>query len=329
MHLTSQRIFAIHPKKDPEVSLSIRLRQLLDVQKQAWPDLAAGHEALRKVKTRIVDCGGFAATLQFNPGRIKSTSAQLDEASLRSRQCFLCFENIPDEQRGILFHDQFLILCNPAPIFDLHFTVSHITHRPQSIEAFPGTMLDLARELSRSHSVFYNGPRCGASAPDHMHFQICPINASPIEALASNDDARVLIRKEGSHSVWTLTNCGRKVIVIECTEKHEMESVLFRLLDAMKRVLESHEEPLVNILCSFKDNAWRFIVFPRTKHRPDVYYKEGNDQIMISPAAVDLAGLVVTPLEKDFATVDSETIQTIFREVSLDGSVVGRILGTL
>ncbi len=329
MHLTSQRIFAIHPKNNPEVSLSIRLRQLLDVQKQAWPDLAAGYEALRRVKVRTVDCRGLAVNLQLNPGRIKSTSAQLDEESLRGRQCFLCYENMPDEQRGILFHDQFLILCNPAPIFDLHFTVSHITHRPQSIEAFPGTMLDLAHELSRSHSVFYNGPRCGASAPDHMHFQICPVNALPIEAPAANDETRILVRKEGSSSIWTLSNCGRIAIVLECGEKHETESTLFRLLEAMKRVLERSEEPLVNILCSFRDNSWRLIIFPRTKHRPEAYYKEGQDQILVSPAAVDLAGLVVTPLEKDFASIDAATIERLFREVSLDETVVDRILATL
>ncbi len=329
MHLTSQRIFAIHPKVNPEVSLAIRLRQLLDVQKLAWRDLAEGHDALRKVKTRTVDCRGLAVTLQFNPGRIKSTSAQVDEESLRTRQCFLCYENMPDEQRGILYHDQFLILCNPAPIFDLHFTVSHITHRPQSIEAFPGTMLDLAHDLNRTFTVFYNGPQCGASAPDHMHFQICPANVLPIEVFAANDGGRVLIRKQGSHLIWTLTNCGRKVIVVECSDKHETGSVLFRLLESMKKVLERTEEPLVNILCSFKDNVWRLTIFLRTKHRPDAYYKGGKEQILISPAAVDLAGFVITPLEKDFVSVDTATVEGIFREVSQDGSVIDKILGTL
>ncbi len=329
MHLTSQRIFAIHPKNNPEVSLAIRLRQLLDVQKQGWRDLAAGCDALHTVKTRTVQCSGLAVNLQFNPGRIQSTSAVLDEESLRSRQCFLCYENMPDEQRGILFHDQFLILCNPAPIFDLHFTVSHIMHRPQSIEAFPGVFLDLARELNRTSTVFYNGPRCGASAPDHMHFQICPVNVLPIETIAASDEARNLVRKEGSHSIWTLSNCGRQAIVLECSDKHETESVLFRLLDAMKQVLERTEEPLVNILCSFKDNTWRLIIFPRTKHRPEAFSKEGNDQVLISPAAVDLAGVVVTPVERDFTAVDAATIEGIFREVSLDGSVVDAILGAL
>ncbi|HTP12387.1 MAG TPA: DUF4922 domain-containing protein, partial [Bacteroidota bacterium] len=182
MPLSSERVFAVHPRNNSDVSLPTRLQRLLDEQRKSWKDLTDGFEALRTVKTRELVCGGFPVTLQFNPGRIKSTGAVLDEASLRARKCFLCVENLPVPQRGVLYSDEFLILCNPAPIFKGHFTVSHVDHREQSIEAFPGVFLDLARDLSPQFTVFYNGPKCGASAPDHLHYQVCPSNVIPIES---------------------------------------------------------------------------------------------------------------------------------------------------
>jgi ATP adenylyltransferase/5',5'''-P-1,P-4-tetraphosphate phosphorylase II len=325
MRLTSQRVFIIHPKENPKVPLPERLQQLISDQKQTWREFADGYSALRAIKTRNMDCDGFSVTLQFNPRRFTSTSAQVDQQSLQSRKCFLCVENLPEEQRGILYEDNFLILCNPAPIFDRHFTISHVNHREQSIEAFPGVFLDLARELSPSYTVFYNGPKCGASAPDHMHFQACPANVLSIEALSADESKRVLKRKDEAVSVWTLRNCGRQAIVIESPDKRAAELALRRLLGAMRKTLATTDEPMVNVLCSFSAGTWRLIIFPRSKHRPEVYYREGNNQILISPAAVDLGGLIVTPLEKDFSSVDAQMVESIFREVSLDESTVERI----
>lgn len=328
-HLTSQRVFTIHPKQDPKVPLTDLLDRLFIDQKRTWRLFADGYEALAGVKTRNVDCDGFSVTLQFNPRRMASTSARVDEQSLKMRKCFLCIENLPDEQRGILYQDSFLILCNPAPIFDRHFTVSHTRHIPQSVEAFLDVFLELARELSPSFTVFYNGPRCGASAPDHLHAQVCPANILPIEALSAEEPRRVFVRKDGTVSFWTLRNCGREVILIESTDKREMESAIRGLLDAMRTTLQMTDEPMINILGSFAKGTWRLTVFPRSKHRPDVYYRQGNDQILISPAAVDLGGVVVTPQEKDFASVDAHMIEGIFREVSLEKTIMDRVFGAL
>ncbi len=326
MRLTSQRVFIIHPAKDPKVPLPDRLQQLILDQKQSWRDFADGYDALRAVKTRNIVCDGFSVTLQFNPRRITSTSARVDERSLLSRKCFLCIENLPEDQRGVLYQDNFLILCNPAPIFDRHFTISNVTHCEQSIEAFPGILFDLARELSPFYTMFYNGPKCGASAPDHMHFQAGPTNVLPIEALAIDESKRVLKKKEERVSIWTLRDCGRQVILIESGDREETENALRRLLGAMRKTLARTEEPMINVLCSFAGGKWRLIVFPRSKHRPEVYFRQGNDQVLISPAAVDLGGLIITPLEKDFASVDAQLVESIFREVSLDGPTIERIL---
>lgn len=329
MNLTSQRIFVIHPGKEAAVSLSDRVDQLFENQKSTWKQFAEALEALNATKTRQINCDAIPVTLQFNPRRITSTGARLDEQSLQSRECFLCIQNLPDEQRGILYQDKFLILCNPAPIFDRHITISHVHHVEQAIEPFTGELLDLAQDLSPSFTVFYNGPKCGASAPDHMHFQACPSDVLPIKHLGSQEEKKELRMKEKEFSVWTLKNCGRTLIVVRSTNKQDAEKILRRLLAAMRTVQEKSDEPMINILCSFGNGMWEMIIFPRTKHRPDVYYNEGNDRILISPGAVDLAGFVVTPVEKDFASVDARLIEQIYSEVCLDSSSFNQIFNAL
>lgn len=326
MSITSQRVFTIHPKQDPTVPLPERLRQLLVDQRRSWRDLADGYDALSAVKTRTVDCSSYSVKLQFNPRRITSTNARVDEKSIKMRRCFLCIENLPDDQRGVLYHDYFLVLCNPAPIFDGHFTISHVRHTEQSLGSYVADFLDLARELSPSYTVFYNGPKCGASAPDHMHFQACPAGVLPVETLSTDESRRVSIRKEDNLSFLTLRDLGRQVILIESPEKAKCELAVRRLLEAMQKVLRLTEEPMVNVLGTFADGLWRIIVLPRSKHRPDVYFRQGDDKVMISPAAVDLGGLIITPMEKDFLSVDAPMVEGIFAEVSLEASVVSQIL---
>ena len=177
--------------------------------------LADAYESLDSVKVREIHCDGFSTLLQFNPKRIVSTSANVDDKSVRERKCFLCLENLPEEQKGVLYRDEFLILCNPAPIFPRHFTISTVRHTPQEIGKFIGTLLSLAKELSPEFTVFYNGPRCGASAPDHMHFQASPSWSIPVERDAEDVQRRVLRKKEGAVSFLTLRKYGRQVLLLE------------------------------------------------------------------------------------------------------------------
>jgi hypothetical protein len=330
MSLTSERVFFIHPRKNPSLRLTDRVDQLLQDQRKTWKRLADGYVALKSARTRRITCDGYTVILQFNPERMASTTARVDQTSLRARRCFLCIENLPEEQRGIVYQDDFLILCNPAPIFDRHYTISHVSHREQSIEPFLGVMLSLARELSPLFTVFYNGPRSGASAPDHMHFQTSPSGILPVEQDSANPRHRVLAIQRKSISVWTLNDYARQVIVLESDNQLELETTIRRLLNAMREVAgEQSVEPLLNILCSYAEGTWKTIVFPRSKHRPDVFYREGADRILISPAAVDMGGFIVTPAEKDFDTVDGQLIQDIYREVSLELLTVEKIVNTL
>ena len=260
--------------------------------------------------------------LQFNPGRIVSTGAKVDARSIRERRCFLCVENLPEPQKGIVYKDRFLILCNPAPIFAEHFTISHIHHVSQILGPYIPAMLDLARDLSPQLTVFYNGPKCGASAPDHMHFQANPTGLIPVENAAQKKLHRVFRRSLDSVDILTLRDFGRQVIVLESLHRENLANVLNKLLDSLRQTVGVSEEPMMNVLCSFTDGAWRVILFPRSKHRPDVYFKEEAERVLISPAAVDIGGLIVTPLEKDFKTVNASLVESIFQEVSLPSAIV-------
>lgn len=309
-------------------SLSEELKTLLQEQKKSWKALADGYAALDSVRQRNVACDGFDVTLQFNPGRMTSTAAPVDAQSIKDRSCFLCVENLPREQEGLLCSKDFVILCNPAPIFARHFTISHLDHRPQALEPFLPDFFSLAKDLSPAFSVFYNGPRCGASAPDHMHFQASPAGLIPVEREAQSA-RRAKVISIGKTEILTLGNFGRETIVMEGNEEERLGNVLEKLLGSLKRIVGTTEEPMVNILCSFRAPLWRIILFPRRKHRPEAFFRNDESRIIVSPAAVDMGGLVITPAEKDFNRLDGKLIEAIYSEVSMDDETVQRALEAL
>lgn len=307
-------------------SLSAQILALLDQQKKTWRQLAEGYTALELIRLRDIQCDGYSVRLQFNPKRIVSSGAKVDAKSISARKCFLCVDNLPEEQKGILCQDQFLVLCNPAPIFSQHYTISHSTHVPQEIEKFLGIFFSLAKDLTPSFTVFYNGPKCGASAPDHMHFQACPGGVIPIERDAEDVLRREMLVTVGAVSCFTLKNYGRQALVLESADVEELTSYVKNLLRSMKKTLATAEEPMLNTLCSFNQGRWRMIIFPRRKHRPDIYFREGNAQVLISPASVDIGGLVITPVEKDFDTINAQMIQDVFEEVSISKDVFEKMI---
>jgi hypothetical protein len=311
------------------ISLSTLSIQLLEAQKKAWPQLTSGYAALEGIRLREIACDGFSVRLQFNPGRLVSSSAKVDPKSIAARKCFLCRENLPIEQQGVLYGDDTLILCNPAPIFNEHYTLSHTEHTPQSLRDRIPLFLNLAKDLAPHFSVFYNGPKCGASAPDHMHFQASPMNMMPIETDVCRQARREVLRTAGSVTMLRIANIGREALVLESAHRDELSVELAAAINAMQRVENANEEPKINVICSFAEGAWRVIIFSRSKHRPDVFFEEGDKKVMISPASVDIGGLVITPLERDFLRVDAALIQSIFREVSVPREFIHSIVETL
>ena len=295
-------------------------RILLEDQKKNWTQLYEGYKSLETVKTRSFEFDGFKIKVQFNPGRIKSSAAKVDPKSIKERRCFLCFENLPPEQKGIIYNKEYLILCNPFPIFPEHFTLPDINHFPQEIKESFGTLLSFAKDLHRHYTVFYNGPKCGASAPDHLHFQAGSRNFMPFE---SEFDGLKNKYGEEIFSGRTLNVFGaddglRRFISIEGKSFEDVSSAFDIFYGLYDSLISSGEEPMMNILSSYgEDTGWRVVIFLREKHRPSHYFAGGDDRILLSPASVDIGGVCITPLEEDFNKITSGKIVEIFKEVEI------------
>jgi Domain of unknown function (DUF4922) len=300
--------------------LAAQTHALLEYQKRTWDLLRTGYESLKRVEFRSMDLDGFAIRLQFNPGRMTSSTAKVDARSISERPCFLCARNLPADQRALPFGDDFLILCNPFPIFPEHFTITHRDHTPQRIDGFFRTLLTLSRDLQARYTVLYNGPRCGASAPDHLHFQAGNKKFMPIdeefpaltrrwgEILFTSSRIRVLALEDGL----------RKCIVIESVNEELLAGAFAAFVDGFRETVRSgDEEPMMNILSSYEEGKWRVVLFPRAKHRPAFYFAEGDRRILISPASVDLGGMCITPLREDFLKVTVDDLRQMFGEVLL------------
>jgi hypothetical protein len=323
-----EKTFASYSSEKSEPPLSGLCFDLLEQQKKIWPALADGIAALESIRVRELHCNGFSVKLQFNPARIVSSTAPVDPQSIRKRPCFLCTENLPEAQKGILYSRNFLILCNPFPILKRHYTVSHTRHIPQSLSGAVPFMLELAKDLSPDFDVFYNGPRAGASAPDHLHFQAAPAGVLPVEKeLSACRNPKPLESTDGV-SIYQAEIPQRTVIIIEGKKMERVEAALLTIMEKLKTGFQPPDEPMLNLLCSHRGGSWRLVLFLRKKHRPDAYYLTCRKRILISPGLVDMAGLVITTVEKDFSTLDAPTMENIYREVSLDPATVLRIVDT-
>ena len=327
--INRERIFASFDGSRDDPALSGLCLDLLAQQKISWPLLRDAYAAQDSAQIREISANGFSVKLQFNPRRIISSAAAVDPASISRRPCFLCVENLPEAQKGILYRQTYLILCNPAPIFSQHYVVSNRRHIPQSIEKNMDAFLLLAKDFGSGLSVFYNGPRCGASAPDHLHFHAVPSDMMPIEKEIREDRNKILIRKVEGVSILTSMSLSRPIIIVEGKELKSVETALRMAVTAMQEALPAPDEPMMNLLCAYDGTQWQVLIIPRRKHRPDAYYREGDERILISPGMVDMGGLIITPVEKDFNAIDAEQIGNIFKEVSMDDDTFAKIMATL
>lgn len=293
-------------------------RALLAQQKDTWELPRKGYESLKSVETRNFEFDGFNVKVQFNPGRIVSSSAKVDAASIKERKCFLCYNHLPQEQKGIRYGSDYLILCNPFPIFTEHFTIPHIEHTPQRIDTSYSTALDLCRDLSAYYTVFYNGPKCGASAPDHLHFQAGEKFFMPIDQEYENirETLGKKIADNGMLQIYAVDGYLRKFISFESSDKQQIETALDLYLKSYQKISAPGEEPMMNMLFFYGNGKWRVLAFPRDKHRPSYYFAEGDDNILLSPASVDMGGVLITPLEKDFLKITKDNIIDIFAQVT-------------
>ena len=296
------------------------VRTLLQKQKKNWKTLAEGYNSFKKIEEKTFHFNGFKIEVQHNPGRIASSSAKVDSDSVKKRECFLCEENLPEEQRGILYDNEFIILCNPFPIFPEHFTVSCIKHKPQEIKNSFSSLLMLAKDLSKYYTVFYNGPGCGASAPDHLHFQAATKNFMPVDKefnRLKKEHGEILTERKNL-TAGIIDDGLRKFISFESNEAGALKNSFENFYEIFSGISENEKEPMMNILVYYeKEPGWRIIIFLRERHRPSFYFEKGENNFLWSPAAVDLGGICIIPLEKDFKKISKEIVITGFNQITL------------
>jgi hypothetical protein len=323
------QIFAIFDGARGEPTLSSLCGDLLASQRSSWPGLREGYEGLSAAKVRDIHGPGFSLKAQWNPRRIVSTAARLDPASIQARPCFLCRDNLPEAQRAIRCRRDYLVLCNPAPIFPQHYTIAHVHHRPQSIEPALADFLALLRDFSPDFTVFYNGPQSGASAPDHLHFQAAPAGILPVET-DIRAGRRLLLQKEMEGvAIFKAVGMGRAILILKGMQKERVAAALLKVIAAMRVVLNAPGEPMMNLLGSYGEDGWRILVFPRRKHRPSVFDLEGEAQVLITPASVEMGGFLVTPREKDYHALDAQLAAAIFADVSVDEETLLQVVDAL
>ena len=305
------------------------LQRFFNRQMERWEDARQRYNDLQYVQTRQV--GSLA--VQFNPSRIVSTGAKIDKVSITKRPCFLCSQNRPAEQLtkplynkgGEQTHE---ILVNPFPILPQHYTIPSLEHVPQNIYEHFSEIRRLLKQHPRLF-VFYNGPKCGASAPDHMHLQAGTSGVVPIQSDWQRlvRTAQPITENADGESMSLLTEYVVPVFAIRSRHSEVERKMFRRLYRAMKQITpaggelhdassQTAEEPMMNIVAWKQDDEYVTLVFPRKKHRPDCY----PDKLMVSPGAIDMAGLIITPRQEDFEKMDADTATAILQEVSISNT---------
>lgn len=300
----------------------MKIQEFIDAQLAAWPMARGNFEALKGVETKEFDLDGMHFKVQFNPARIVSSGAKVDAASLAARPCFLCGKNRPAEQIGLDRAEGYTVLINPFPIFPRHLTVPEKAHTPQKIEGRMVDMIKLASELE-GYTVFYNGPRCGASAPDHMHFQAGNTDFLTLPD-ALEDAEQKEIAADGASTLALVDTLPLKLFVIDAATPEEGARLFGRLYKALP-VPEGEYEPMMNILAWGTPAGVRVAVVPRKRHRPSFYGTEGDDCMLISPASVDMGGVYITPRPVDFERFGADTVRRLLDELCLSESEINAI----
>lgn len=284
---------------------------------ERWQTAADNYKNLEKIITDRVDCSEYEIRLQFNPARIVSTGAKIDSNSIKERKCFLCETNRVPEQHHIPWcarnsTHNYQICVNPFPIFKRHFTVADAQHLPQLIEGRVTDLLELAFDFN-GYTAFYNGPKSGASAPDHAHFQLIPKGEMPIEedcrnrAIFMGEQHGEIFRAKEYLRTATLFKSGSLERVIELFKKEITEYT----------PCDGDSEVRMNLIAWYENQTYHLVFMPRTEHRPKEFFLDDPDKIMFSPGAVDMGGLIIAPRSTDFEKYKSaELLKKLYAQVS-------------
>lgn len=284
--------------------------EYIDAQLAEWPLARENYQALGKTERRSMQLGDLTVGIQHNPARIVSTAAKTDAKTLAERPCFLCKKNRPPQQVGMEIAEGWELLLNPYPIFPTHFTIVSKNHKPQ--EGFPLDMVTMAEKLP-GHTVFFNGKRAGASCPDHLHCQAVKTHELPLMQLIEKRHSLDAGRVSSSESLGLDVPFGFTSIII--TPDLDGMSELARIEDSIGR--EYISEGRLNAFVWIDDNGLlRICAVPRNMHRPSCY---GSDegQYLISPGCIDMTGVIIAPIKKDYDTLTEDDIKKIYKECGI------------
>ena len=286
-------------------------------QLASWPLARDNYERLQNVIYRTIDFEEFQIRIQHNPDRIQSAVAKIDEQSLKARACFLCKENIPPEQISFDYNSALDIRVNPYPIFNRHYTVPAKQHIPQLIEGHFQDMLTIAQTYPE-YTIFYNGPRSGASAPDHFHFQLVPRHIMPLETDVNSCPKEILwISESWETTIESINNYLRKNIILHSGNRKQLTDTFEKIRSVMRNHIPNDPEPMMNLFAWYENDEWWVVIFPRRQHRPWQFFAEGEENILFSPGCVDFAGLIISPREKDFNRLDAPLLKELFSQLTL------------
>ena len=292
-----------------------------------WPAVAERYTLLSTAEQRDLENG---ITLQYNPSRAISTAAKVDAASIAERPCFLCAKNRPAEQIAENALGSLELLVNPYPILPMHFTLAATQHMPQLLEPMYADMLHLADKW-QGLALFYNGAKCGASAPDHAHLQAVRCSDVPLLKAVFAGDFSLGEPVCGIENACVYNVNGYVVPFFMITADKVSHSVeLFGRLLAAMSVADGELEPRMNVISySSAADGYVTIVMPRAQHRPACYFANDVSQRLVSPGALDMAGLMVTPRECDFQGITADEAMALLREVAITDNAACAIVEKL
>ncbi|MBR4970397.1 MAG: DUF4922 domain-containing protein [Paludibacteraceae bacterium] len=287
---------------------------LYQQQLEVWEDFRLRVKQLETIQTRKFETGEYCVIAQFNPARAVSSGAKLDKKSIAERKCFLCETNRPDVQKGVDLNERFTLLVNPFPILKKHFTIPLKFHQNQEILPYFSELLSFMKLLP-DYTLFYNGPQCGASAPDHMHFQAVEKGQLPLEWEWKSIKKEVITETKELR-VERFLNYDRKCIHIASNVADSISHYFLKLYNNLQLECDTIEEPKMNLFGFYEEDIFHIFIFHRKTHRPKQFFEDNENFRMISPGAIDIAGILVLPRKEDYDTICEEEIKDVFHQVS-------------
>ena len=308
------------------------LSRFFNRQLETWPEARARYRDLQDVETKELNGDTITLIAQFNPARITSTGARIDKRSIDQRPCFLCADNRTAEQTRKPEGTHHELLVNPYPILPMHFTIPSLRHEPQRICGGSDNIAEMYRLLEAypQLTVFYNGPHCGASAPDHAHLQAGTSGLLPLQQhwqrLSRN--LTEVVKCGDDEGIWSIDDYPCAALLIKSHKADAGTRLFSRLYNALPHPTDE-PEPMMNIVAWRSGESYIAVVFPRRKHRPACYGAEGEDKLLVSPGALDMAGLVITPRKEDFERLTADRAVAILKEVSVTEEETAAIITRL